>query len=115
MSNFTDAWLTLYDAQTEAVGNALTATIIPLGANGPGITDKAIFTQNTLDQVFAPGGLAEAGGWTMQMLASAFPDEPAKGSAVIALGVQGLQVIGVNNNNGILYIQVGDFVSQEGN
>lgn len=107
MTNFEEAWLDLYDAQTEAVGSALMAMI-------NGVTGKMIATTNTLDQVFAPGGLAEAGGFTLQMLASGFLDEPPKGAQVIALDRSDLTVIGVNNNNGILYIDVGDFVAKEG-
>lgn len=105
MSNTTDAWKDLYDAQTDAVGQKLTATV-------GNVIGRAIFHQNALDQILAPGGLAEAGGFEFQMLAEDFAQTPDKFIPVLAQGVE-LQVVNVNVNNGILYITAGDPVSTE--
>lgn len=104
MSNTTDAWEELYTAQTEAVGE-IRATV-------NGTNARAIITEVALDEIFAAGGLAEGGGFTLQMLASDFAVEPPKFTPVLARG-QNLQVLGVNNNGGILYITSGDPVAKE--
>lgn len=105
MSAATDAWLSQYRAQTEFLGSEITATV---GA----VTDKAIPSAVDLDQVLNAGGLSEGGGFTIQMLASAFSGEPSKFTAVSLLGYS-LQVDSVKNNNGIFYISASDPTANE--
>lgn len=105
MSAVTDAWLALYSAQTGFLGVAVTATV---GA----VTDKAIPSAINLEQILAAGGLAEGGGYTIQMPASAFTVEPPKATPISIFGVS-LVVGGCKNNNGILYIDAVDFVASE--
>ncbi len=103
MSMTTDTWLQLYRSQTEACG-ALYATI-----NGQQV--QSIISALTSDQVFAAGGQADAGGYSVQVLSSSVP-VPSKGDPILVNG--SAQEVGVvKNNNGILYIEAVDFVSQE--
>lgn len=107
MSDTTDSWLELYDAQTEAVGEARTATV---GA----VTARAITTEARLDEIVVAGGIAEAGGLVAQMLQSDFPDgTPDKRTPFSAIGQTGLYVLSANENNGILYITAGQFQANE--
>ncbi len=105
------AWEATYRANTAANG-AQTATI------GPVNTKRAIVSEMTADEILAVGGTAEAGGFNIQMLASDFDSPPEKFQDVEVFGptlaVQpGLKVVNVNTNNGVYYIQAGDFVSLE--
>lgn len=105
MSQLTEAWEQAYDAQTECIGVARTATV-------GGVTARAITTTLRTDEVLVAGGKAEAGGFTAQMLASDFPDgTPDKFTPISANG-QELQVLSADENNGILYFTAGDPASE---
>lgn len=102
-----EAWEELYDAQTESIGYEMTAVV---GI----ITAACIASEANLNEILKAGGLAEAGGITLQMRASDFANVPPPKltTAVTALG-QDLVVLSANVNNGIFYIVAGDPVAQE--
>lgn len=113
MSNITDAWQSLYDAQTEAIGFPLTANIYEIDVG-------CIASANTMNQILAPGGLTDEGGYELQMLASNFSSGRdlklnADGDVPNLITIQGvtLEVIQDNNNNGVLYVTCSKFVSKE--
>ncbi len=113
MSNITDAWQTLYDAQTEAIGFELTANVY-------GIDVACIASAGTMNNILAPGGVTEDGGYELQMLASNFsPGRDLKlnadGDIPNSITIQGvtLEVIQENDNNGIKYCTCGRFVAKE--
>lgn len=117
MTQTQQAWLELYGANTE-VNGAQTATITRDGS--PVTTSKrAIISEITEDEILAAGGTAENGGYHLQMFAPDFGIQPEKFDDVEVFGPTipnstGLKIINVNNNNGIIYIDAGDFVSKEG-
>lgn len=111
MSAFTDAWEELYAQQTAVTGEAITATITGYATNKP-----AIVSALDVNSVIVDGGVAEAGGFSLQMLASDFSGEPPKGTPVTAGGSadgHALEVLSVNVNNGIFYITTADYAAQE--
>lgn len=105
MTNIEKAWNDLYAAQTDAIGEQLTASV-----NNEGC--RAIISDITLDEILAAGGQAEAGGFTLQIPLSELGEEPAKFSPVVCRG-KTLQALNVNSNNGIVYITAGDPVANE--
>lgn len=107
----TRAWEALYRANTAANG-AQTAAI------GPQTAKRAIVSEMTMDEILAAGGTAENGGYNVQMLAQDFQSVPEKQQSALAYGptidtFSGLQVLNVNVNNGVVYLQIGDFVAGE--
>lgn len=106
VSIVTDSWVMLYNQATIQLGEARLASV-------NGITGRAIVGEMNADEIFAAGGLAESGGFKLQMLASDFSIQPQKFSPATARGVT-LQVLNANDNDGILYLEIGDPVANEG-
>ena len=110
MSALTDAWEALYAAQTEATGEAIIATVGTYAVNKP-----AVVSALDLNSIVVDGGVAEAGGFNIQMLASDFSGEPPKQTAISAGGSADghpLEVYSVNVNNGIYYIVAVDYAAE---
>lgn len=110
------AWLSLY-AANKAVNGDQRAAVGAVSNQG-----RAIISELTMDEILAAGGTAQNGGYNVQMLAIDFSAAPEKQMPVTVLGptvdpvssgLGSLQVLSANNNNGIYYIQVGDFVAHE--
>lgn len=80
------------------------------------VNGRAIITELDLDMEIVPGGEAEGGGYTIQMLMSDFGTAPVKGATVTANGValgKTLELISHRANNGIYYIVAGNFAAPE--
>lgn len=105
MSPIVEAWLQCYDAQTEFCVEEKTARV-------GNVTARAITTTLRTDEIIVAGGRAESGGFIAQMLASDFPDGTPPKFTVIEADGQALQVLGTNENNGILYLTAGDPASE---
>lgn len=112
MSEITDAFDELLDAQEEATGERLKASV------GAVVDKDAVIEELTFDEIVAAGGTAENGGFKLQMRKSDFPTRPPEFDAqgvkttVVARGVT-LQLLSVTENNGILLIGAGDSVAED--
>lgn len=101
------AWEALYRAQTYQVGSAYRATV-------GSVTGRAIISELNADEIFAAGGTAQAGGYSLQMLVSDFDKDPEKlVTKVSALGLEMVLLTSPVKNNGIYYFQAGDPVAEE--
>lgn len=110
MSEFTDAFADALDAQEDTTGERKKARV--------GLVEgDALCGASRLDEILVAGGRAEAGGITVQMLASLFGGRdkaPTKGTPVQVEG-QDLEVLAANYANGIFVITCGEFAAGEGN
>ena len=100
MSDFTDAFADLYEAQTESCGVSRTITI---GA----VTASAIVSPLTTDEVIVAGGIGDNGGYSAQVLVSDFATRPAK-NATVTFGASTLYVLQISESNGIYTLTMGD-------
>lgn len=75
MSEFTEAFAELNEAQEESDGFSSTITV-------GGVTAPCVITTLNTDLIAIDGASAMDGGYSCQVLASYFPSEPAKGSPV---------------------------------
>ena len=102
MSNFTDAWTELYNAQTEATGIAYVATVNL-------ITGPCILSTIALRPKLSLSSFTEDGAVPFQMLASSFPNgEPPAQCAIELLGLPNLYLFSVDVNNGVYYMTAQD-------
>lgn len=105
MSVITDCFDLLLDAQEEACGERLKATV---GA----VADKdAIVEEITYDEVVAAGGVGESGGYRLQVRKSDFATKPAQGEDATAKGVT-LQVLNCIEIHGIYQMEIGDIANE---
>lgn len=110
MSQILDAFEELLDAQEEACGQRITATI-------GGVSDKdCIPTQGNSDLIAVDGGSAIGGGYTLQMRKSDFPaNAPAKGdSASVSCYADAALMLtsSPDESHGILTLRIGDLAAQ---
>lgn len=117
MTPFEEAFDELWQAQTEAQGVAIRATIAGYCSNA-----KAILSEVEADLMIAPGGggIAEFGGYEIQVKVSDFSTalfNTAKGTAAICNGAaDGLDLaVGNVQNRGATYlIRLVDYASKGG-
>lgn len=103
-------WKRLYDAQSRDLGEYIVATIA-----GFCISKPAIISAIDIDAQFIEGGVAEGGGWNIQMRLSDLSGEPPKGTSITCNGEAAgspLEVLNFQRNNGIAYITAVDFSAQ---
>lgn len=81
MALFAEAFDELWDAQTEALGIEIRATIAPYTTDA-----KAILGEVDADMQIISGGIADAGGYEVQIKASDFTGEPPKGTPATCNG-----------------------------
>jgi hypothetical protein len=102
------SWYRLWAAQGRRIGLDVMAD---LGEYGGG---KAIISSVVVDPSFISGGIAEAGGWNIQIPIRELIGEPAKKSRITCNGEaegKDLRVDNVERNNGIFYILAVDFAA----
>jgi hypothetical protein len=107
VSAYTDAFTDLYQAQTEATGVTVLATVGSVATSKAAILSEADSLREYID-----GSTSEAGGFTLEMLISDFSARPTVGTQVTCNGSATgftLQVIDVKTINSATYlITVGD-------
>ena len=102
MSNFTDAWTELYNAQTEATGSAYTATVNL-------ITGPCILSTIALRSKLSLSSFTQDGAVPFQMLVSSFPNgEPPAQCAIELQGIPNLYLYDCDTNNGVYYMTAQD-------
>ena len=102
MSNFTDAWTELYNAQTEATGIAYTATVNL-------ITGPCVLSTIALRSKLSLSSFTQDGAVPFQMLVSSFPNgEPPAQCAIELQGIPNLYLYDCDTNNGIYYMTAQD-------
>jgi hypothetical protein len=102
MSNFTDAWTELYNAQTEATGIAYTATVNL-------ITGPFVLSTIALRSKLSLSSFTQDGAVPFQMLVSSFPNgEPPAQCAIELQGIPNLYLYDCDTNNGIYYMTAQD-------
>ena len=102
MSNFTDAWTELYNAQTEATGIAYTATVNR-------ITGPCVLSTIALRSKLSLSSFTQDGAVPFQMLVSSFPNgEPPAQCAIELQGIPNLYLYDCDTNNGIYYLTAQD-------
>lgn len=108
---FSDNWISiLYPAQTQVLGIQIVATITGYCTNKP-----AIISAVKLDSIFIEGGVAENGGWEIQIRLSDLSGEPPKGTKISCNGESSghdLEVDSFDRNGLIGYITAVDFGAQ---
>ena len=102
MSNFTDAWTELYNAQTEATGIAYTATVNL-------ITGPCVLSTIALRSKLSLSSFTQDGAVPFQMLVSSFPNgEPPAQCAIELQGIPNLYLSDCDTNNGVYYMTAQD-------
>ena len=102
MSNFTDAWTELYNAQTEATGIAYTATVNL-------ITGPCVLSAIALRSKLSLSSFTQDGAVPFQMLVSSFPNgEPPAQCAIELQGIPNLYLYDCDTNNGVYYMTAQD-------
>ena len=102
MSNFTDAWTELYNAQTEATGIAYTATVNL-------ITGPCVLSTIALRSKLSLSSFTQDGAVPFQMLVSSFPNgEPPAQCAIELHGIPNLYLYDCDTNNGVYYMTAQD-------
>ena len=102
MSNFTDAWTELYNAQTEATGIAYTATVNL-------ITGPCVLSTIALRSKLSLSSFTQDGAVSFQMLVSSFPNgEPPAQCAIELQGIPNLYLYDCDTNNGVYYMTAQD-------
>ena len=102
MSNFTDAWTELYNAQTEATGIAYTATV----NLSPG---PCVLSTIALRSKLSLSSFTQDGAVPFQMLVSSFPNgEPPAQCAIELQGIPNLYLYDCDTNNGVYYMTAQD-------
>ena len=102
MSNFTDAWTELYNAQTEATGIAYTATVNL-------ITGPCVLSTIALRSKLSLSSFTQDGAVPFQMLVSSFPNgEPPAQCAIELQGILNLYLYDCDTNNGVYYMTAQD-------
>lgn len=81
MAPFAEAFDELWDAQTEALGLEIRCTIAPYTTDA-----KAILGEVDADLQIVSGGIADAGGYEVQIKADDFTAEPPKGTMATCNG-----------------------------
>lgn len=100
----------LHACQTRQLGIDIRATITGFCTNVKAILGSI----NTQSMVFG-GGIAEAGGYEIQVKVSDLPVEPAKQSPATVNGAAeglGLEVSDSQNQGGVYVIQLADFAAK---
>lgn len=100
----------LHDCQTRQLGVDIRATVTGFLSNA-----RAVLSGLDANSMIVDGGMAETGGYEIQVKTSDVTGEPAKGTAATVNGAaQGktLEVISATNNGGVWLIQLGDFAAR---
>jgi hypothetical protein len=95
VSNLSDAFDQLLDACDEASGSPQFAIV-----NGRKV--RAIIEEITSDEIMMAGGIAESGGFRVQVRWADFAQKPEQGDSVEARD-QDLEVVSVVNRNDVVY------------
>lgn len=101
MSAVLDGFEQLLNAQEEAFGTRLTATV------GAVANKDAIVEEITYDEIIAAGGVGESGGFRIQMRVSDFATKPAQLADATTKGIT-LSVLTVEEIGGIYRLTIGD-------
>jgi hypothetical protein len=104
-NEFLEAFEELLDAQEEVLDERLTVTV------GDVENKDAIVEKLTFDDIVAAGGVAEKGGFRLQVRESDFPGDLHLRDAT-ARGVT-LKVMTEERNNGVLVLTIGDPVAED--
>lgn len=100
MSEFADAWTALRAECEDASAVSQKVTIA-------GTEYDAIIGETTYDEIVAPGGDGESGGYSVQVRKDDFTAIPEKLSAIAVNGIA-LQILSVVDHGAVLTIQAGE-------
>lgn len=113
MSDFTDAFGELLDAQQEGDGTRAKATVTDPDGNVLANNKDVITGSSAFQQLFVTGGQSDAGTFEIQMYASDFSAQPPSMSTVQVLGRSLNLIAPIDVSHGIYRMTIGTEAGQQ--